>query len=200
MPREGIAMQTILLASVLLGGAPSLWCSSEQWDRQPQRCLEHAGLTELFDHWQVMVRDLSGSLKIPVPSLRVGGLHDSGAGHMEVWHIGEGAYEVRVRPRVLRDASVDTLLASSAHEVCHILHGDAGYGTWNSWTEKKRKERQRVAWACALAVVGEDVIKVYLNEAETKYTPYEKNEVLRRMKYDAKWWLDWRRKTQKVVP
>lgn len=193
-------MHVVLFAGAMIVLGGDSWCSEQDWDKHSQRCLKKADLQDRFQQWSDMVRDISESANVKVPGIRVGSLSEEGDWRMEVWHLGEGLYEIRVRPESLRDTSDDTLMASSAHEVCHVIHGDAGYGTWDSWTEEKKKERQRVAWACAFAIIGREVIEVYLSEATTKYTPVEKKELLRIMKHDARWWLDWRQKTQKVVP
>lgn len=175
------------------------WCSVSEWNEKPDRCLVRAGLQVRYEQLGAMVQGISESLNVVAPSIRPGSLFDE-TDRMEVWHVGEGRFEIRMRPDVLRDATDDTLLAVSAHEVCHIINGDAGYGTWDSWTEEKRVERQRVAWACAYAVIGADVFEQYLREADTDYSSEQIDEILRTTGHDAQWWLQWRRKKRLAVP
>ena len=185
--------------AIMLLTAALSWCSVSEWSDKPDRCLARAGLQERYEQLETIVHGISKSLNVVAPSVRPGSLHDE-ADRLEVWHIGEGRFEIRIRPDVLRDASDDTLLAVSAHEICHIINGDAGYGTWDSWTEEKRVERQRVAWACAYAIIGADVFGQYLHEADSDYTSEQVAEILRTTSHDSTWWLEWRRKKRLAVP
>ena len=183
----------LIFASVLS------WCSTKDWSEHPDRCLTRAGLQERYKLFDSMVRDIAESQHLSKPSVRPGNMYDD-EGRVEVWHIGEGQYEIRIRPDVLRDVSDDSLLYFSAHEICHITNGDAGYGTWNTWTEQERQVRHRWVRACAFAIVGKAVFASYLAEAESHFTNEQQKELIRRIEHDATYWLEWRRKKQRAVP